>query len=182
MSDLAHPVAAALLASEGVERRAQARLRALELARHATWLSQAIEHHRAIESALEALHGAADLPGRRQARRWLATLVTGHALAEEAVLYPAMALDEQALQATRAYAAHGDVKIELAALECLDPEGDAWRFKVERLRDDLQHHFYLEESTWFPALACLGEPALHVRLDTRLRQEFERYLGVDVIA
>jgi hypothetical protein len=58
------------------------------------WLSQAIDHHEEIEAAFASVKAAASAFDRVAEQVALALLLTGHSLAEEAVLYRAMALHD----------------------------------------------------------------------------------------
>ena len=106
-------------------------------------------------------------------------MLTGHSMAEEAVLYPAMALGDQQAHATAAYTEQSGAKINLAALEELDPMSQDYLDKLEHVRGAVQHHVYEEESTWFPALARTGDGVLQARLSSRYIEEFDRYMGAD---
>ncbi|HEX7688999.1 MAG TPA: hemerythrin domain-containing protein [Burkholderiaceae bacterium] len=161
------------------EERTRTRHIARLLADDHPWLDEVIRHHVAIEDALDNVRLAADAPGRRHALRWLRTLLTGHFLAEETVLYPAMAQDGLRVHAVTAYADDSGTKIELAALETMDVRGPDFADKLERLRGELAWHLHEEETTWFPALCRAGGAAFHGRLTGRFVAEFERYMGVD---
>jgi iron-sulfur cluster repair protein YtfE (RIC family) len=161
------------------EERVRTRRIAHLLADDHPWLGEVIRHHLAIEDAIDGVALAADAAGRRHALRWLRTLMTGHFIAEEAVLYPAMAQDGQRVHAVTAYADHGGMKIELAALETMDARGPDFADKLERLRGELAWHLHEEESAWFPALCRAGDAAFRARLAERFVAEFDRYMGVD---
>ena len=106
---------------ESDEERRSARSRARQAANEAPWFGRVLDHHQQIEAAFAAVKDAGDANGRRRAQKWLGTFLTGHSLAEEAVLYPAMALGDQKGHATAAYSEQSGAKINLAALETLDP-------------------------------------------------------------
>jgi hemerythrin superfamily protein len=172
-------VIAAVTPPESQEERDRARAKAREASRASPWLARVLEHHQQIESAFAAVKDAGDANGRRRAQKWLATLLTGHSLAEEAVLYPAMALDDQKGHATAAYTEQSGAKINLAALETLDPMSQDYLDKLEHVRGAVAHHVYEEEDEWFPALAREGDATLQARLSARYSEEFERYMGPD---
>jgi iron-sulfur cluster repair protein YtfE (RIC family) len=161
------------------EERTRTRHIALLLAEDHPWFDEVIRQHVALEDAVDNVALAADAAGRRHALRWLRTLLTGHFLAEEAVLYPAMAQDGQRVHAVTAYADDAGMKIELAALEAMDARGPDFADKLERLRGELAWHLHEEESSWFPALCRAGDATLHGRLTDRFLAEFDRYMGVD---
>jgi len=172
-------VIAAVTPLESEEERQSARAQARLAANDAPWLGRVLEHHQQIEAAFAAVKDAGDANGRRRAQQWLSTLLTGHSLAEEAVLYPAMALGDQKAHATAAYTEQSGAKINLAALETLDPLSQDYLDKLEHVRGAVAHHVYEEESKWFPALAAEGGAAMQTRLSARYTEEFERYMGAD---
>ena len=172
-------VIAAVTPLESEEERQSARTQARQAANEAPWLARVLEHHQQIEAAFAAVKAAADASGRRSAQRWLGTLLTGHSLAEEAVLYPAMALGDQKGHATAAYTEQSGAKINLAALETLEPMSQDYLDKLEHVRGAVAHHVYEEESKWFPKLATEGGSALQMRLAARYTEEFDRYMGAD---
>jgi len=172
-------VIAAVTPPESQEERQKARAEARAVAQHSPWLARVLEHHERIEAAFAAVRQAGDATGRRQAQRWLGTLLTGHSLAEEAVLYPAMALGDQKAHATAAYTEQSGAKINLAALETLDPMSQDYLDKLEHVRGAVAHHVYEEESNWFPKLARDADAGSQARLAARYTEEFERYMGAD---
>jgi hemerythrin superfamily protein len=172
-------VIAAVTPTESQQDRDNARAQARAAANDSPWLQRVLQHHQEIESAFAAVKDAADANGRRRAQKWLGTLLTGHSMAEEAVLYPAMALSDQKAHATAAYTEQSGAKVNLAALEEMDPMGQDYLDKLEHVRTAVAHHVYEEESDWFPALARQGDTVLQARLSTRYSEEFDRYMGAD---
>jgi hypothetical protein len=160
------------------EERGKARAKARVLARDCPWLAEVLQHHVAIEQAFAAVRSAQDASQRRAAQRWLATLLTGHSAAEEAVLYPAIASGEQKQHSMSAYAEQSGAKVNLAALETLDPMSPDYLAKLEHLRKAVAHHVYEEEADWYPGLARHGA-ADKARLSARFEEEFCRYMGPD---
>jgi hypothetical protein len=172
-------VVAAVTPIESDEERRSTRATARQAANEAPWLGRVLDHHQQIEAAFAAVKDAGDANGRRRAQKWLGTLLTGHSLAEEAVLYPAMALGDQKGPATAAYSEQSGAKINLAGLETLDPMSQEYLDKLEHVRGAVAHHVYEEESMWFPALASKGGAPLQMRLSARYTEEFDRYMGAD---
>ena len=172
-------VIAAVTPLESEEERQSARTRARATAVNAPWLVRVLEHHQQIEAAFAAVRDAGDASGRRHAQKWLGTLLTGHSIAEEAVIYPAMALGDQKGHATAAYTEQSGAKINLAGLETLDPMSQDYLDKLEHVRGAVAHHVYEEESKWFSELAQSGGEALQARLSARYSEEFDRYMGAD---
>ena len=172
-------VVAAITPTESEDQRRSAREKASTAAANRDWLRLVLSHHRAVEDAFAQLRVASDANGRRRAQHWLATLLNGHSMAEEAVLYPAMALTDQKAHATAAYTEQSGAKINLGALETLDPMSQDYLDKFEHVRGAVLHHMYEEESDWFLELARRDDMAMHSRLGARYVEEFNRYMGPD---
>jgi hemerythrin superfamily protein len=170
------------LASE--EKRAGARREAEQLAREHPWLAQIVAHHKAIERGFADALAASSAEARRRAMKELARLNTGHSIAEEVTIYPALVEFNGAIggkvQAAIAYEEQQMAKIQQAMLEQLDPMSDEWREKLEHIRSAVQQHVYEEESHRFADLAKGLPPAESARLSRRYAEEFERYCGAQM--
>jgi hemerythrin superfamily protein len=161
------------------EKRAEARRKAEELGRSNQWLAQIIAHHKAIEQCFADALSATDADSRRHAMKELARLNTGHSIAEEVTIYPALVEYNGMLggkvQAAIAYEEQQMTKIQQAMLEKLDPMSGEWRAKLEHIKSAVQQHVYEEESHRFAELAEAISPAEAARLSRRYAEEFERY-------
>jgi hemerythrin superfamily protein len=161
------------------EKRAEARRKAEELGRTNQWLAQIIAHHKAIEQCFADALSATDADSRRHAMKELARLNTGHSIAEEVTIYPALVEYNGMLggkvQAAIAYEEQQMTKIQQAMLEKLDPMSEEWRAKLEHIKSAVQQHVYEEESHRFAELAEAISPAEAARLSRRYAEEFERY-------
>jgi hemerythrin superfamily protein len=161
------------------EKRAEARRKAEELGRSNQWLAQIIAHHKAIEQCFADALSATDADSRRHAMKELARLNTGHSIAEEVTIYPALVEYNGMLggkvQAAIAYEEQQMTKIQQALLEKLDPMSEEWRAKLEHIKSAVQQHVYEEESHRFAELAEAISPAEAARLSRRYAEEFERY-------
>jgi hemerythrin superfamily protein len=159
--------------------RARAREKALSVAEPGSWLAQVIHHHQQIEAAFEHVKTAQSHDSRRSAQKRLALLLTGHAIAEETVLYPAMASHGEKARTELAYQEQSAAKGETAALDELDPLSEDFDDKLEHIRGAVAHHVYEEEGTWFPKLLESATPETKARLTRRYKEEFNRYMGKD---
>ena len=136
-----------------------------------------IDQHEQLERAFAAVRQAPTSDEQRGAQKTLAVLLTGHSIAEETVLYPAMALGDQKGHSTAAYTEQSAAKVQAAALEALEPLSDDYHAKLEHLRAAVSHHMFEEESKWFYELANSGDSAFQMRLSRRFDEEFQRYAG-----
>jgi hemerythrin superfamily protein len=159
------------------DERMEARAKARTLSKGQGWLALVIDHHEQIEGAFAAVAAAPSATTRRAAQKELAVLLTGHSIAEEAVLYPAMALSDQKGHAGEAYTEQSAAKVQAAALDDLDPMSQDYLDKLEHLRAAVAHHVYEEESAWFPKLRAIGDAAKQTYLTKHYREEFDRYVG-----
>ncbi|MFZ5729379.1 MAG: hemerythrin domain-containing protein, partial [Pseudomonadota bacterium] len=126
-----------------------------------------------IRSAFEEARSAADPAGRVAASKRLALVLNGHALAEELVLYPALAKEGDKGRAGIAYSEQTTAKMQMAELERIDPAKEAWLDKLEHIRGAILHHIWEEENSWFPRIKAEYEDQAF--LDRRFREEFDRY-------
>lgn len=143
------------------------------------WLSLALEHHDQIRSAFVVALQTPPGGGRISALKGLAMVLNGHSLAEEVVLYPALAdLDED--QAKTAYDEQTEAKIQMARLEKTDPRSEDWGVLLEEVQGAVLAHMAEEETTWFVELKQSDEN--QAKLTARYKEEFERYTRTGSIA
>jgi hemerythrin superfamily protein len=168
---------AAITPPESDAARAKARAKAEAAAKPGDWLSQILDHHREIEARFADLKAATSADARRAAQQELALVLTGHAIAEEAAIYPALAADKQVGHAELAYQEQAAAKMEMGLLERLDPMSEDYLDKLEHIRGAVAHHVYSEEGIWFLELAEDIDSAEQALITTRYSEEFERYTG-----
>lgn len=159
------------------EERQAARAAARTLSGGSGWLAQVLDHHEQVEAAFVAVKDASAPTSRRAAQKKLATLLTGHSIAEETVLYPAMALTDQKSHSGEAYTEQSAAKVQTAALDDLDPMSEDYLDKLEHLRAAVAHHVFEEEHKWFPMLRKVEDATFQARLTKRYGEEFSRYMG-----
>jgi hemerythrin superfamily protein len=170
-------VIAAVTPPESEEARVDARQKARALAGDNDWLSQVISHHEQIEAAFAKVKSAADASAQRAAEKQLATLLTGHSVAEEAVLYPALVKADEKGHSTMAYTEQSAAKVQMGLLEDLEPMTRDYLDKLEHIRGAVAHHVYEEEGTWFPELRENLPATAQAKLTFRYLEEFNRYIG-----
>ena len=157
---------------------ARAQLRAS--AGTAGWTALVCDHHDQIDAAFAAVLGARTAADQRAAQKRLAVLLTGHSLAEEAVLYPAMALSDQKTHSATAYTQQSAAKVQLAALDDLEPLSQDYTDKLQHLWAAVVHHVHEEETEWFPKLRDACDASRHAKLTQRYREEATAYLGAEL--
>lgn len=173
-------VIAAVTPPESDNARREAREKALSVAVEGDWLSMVLEHHENIEAAFAAVKEATTAPSQVAAQKKLATLLTGHSVAEEAVLYPALADAGEKGHATMAFTEQSAAKLQMALLEKLPPLSEDYLDKLEHIRGAVAHHVYEEENNWFLDLKDKVPLVEQDRLTARYLEEFSRYVGSTV--
>lgn len=168
---------AAITPPESDEARADARRQAESLAAPGGWLALVLDHHRQLESSFAAVKAAQDAGSRRAEEKKLGILLTGHANAEETVIYPAMVANGEQGGATMAYSEQAAAKTQMAMLEKLEPMSQDYLDKLEHIRGAVAHHMYEEEGTWFAKLSQDALQGDQAEITKRYTEEFERYVG-----
>jgi hypothetical protein len=159
------------------EKREKAHARARAEALPGGWLSHILDQHEAIAQEFSEVKAAPEGRTRRLAERRLATLLTGHSIAEEAVVYPALAQVHEQGHAHKAYTEQAAAKIQLAALETLDPMSEDYLEKLGRLENAVMHHVFEEENEWLLELQTRSTTTENERITLRFQEEFDRYMG-----
>jgi hypothetical protein len=174
-------VLAAVMPVENSRDRIHARARARSAAEPGDWLSMLLDHHVQIDGAFKAVAYTTDASTRVAATRELASLLIAHAVAEENVIYPALARIGERGHAELAYGEQSDAKLQLGLLEYLTPMSQEYLDKVEALRETVLHHVYDEESKWFLELKARLPVDEQELLGMRYQQEFERHMDEGVL-
>jgi hemerythrin superfamily protein len=165
----------AITPPESEEKRAEATRKAREAAGEGDWLALALEHHDLIREAFEVCCQAEAAEDRLMAMKRLALVLNGHSLAEEIVLYPAMAKAGEKGSAGLAYTEQTTAKMQMAELERIAPSTPEWLDKVRHIRGAVLHHMYEEEDHWFIRLK--QDYPDQAFLTRRYLEEFKRYTG-----
>jgi hypothetical protein len=171
---------AAVTPPESDQARREARAKAMNAAMPGDWLSTALQQHLQLEAAFATVREAVDVESRVLAQRQLGVLLTGHAIAEEAVLYPALAIAGEKGHAGMGYTEQATVKTQMAELEALPPMTQDFLDKLEHIRGAVAHHMYEEEGTWFLEIKEKVPSVDQDKLTKRFAEEFERYTHEDV--
>ena len=112
----------------------------------------------------------------------LGVVLTGHMIAEENAIYPAMATATSKGDADHAYTEQATVKMEMAKLEMLDPISDEFLAKLEEIRVAVAHHMIEEEGDWFPELASTMPVAEQQTMAKNYTDAYSRFVGDEVPA
>ena len=174
-------IVAAVTPPESQAARMQVRAKAHATANPGDWLSMVLEHHEGIEAAFAAVKSAASANAQVAAQKKLAIMLTGHANAEEAAIYPALAAAGEKGHATTAYTEQAAAKIQMGLLERLTPMTSDYLDKLEHIREAVSHHMYEEEGNWFIDLKSKVTVAEQSQIAFRYEEEFSRYVGTNTV-
>jgi hypothetical protein len=161
------------------EKRAEAHAKARAAAEPGDWLSQVLDHHEEIDAAFAAVKAATTPATRRSAEKTLGALLTGHSMAEEAVIYPTLAQAGKQGHANTAYTEQAAAKQQMAALEVMDPMSEDYLDKLGHLEGAVKTHVFQEESDWFIDMKEKAPADAQAHATARYREEAGRYFDGD---
>ena len=98
-------------------------------------------------------------------------------MAEEAVIYPALAQAGKQGHANTAYTEQVAAKQQMAALEMMDPMSEDYLDKLGHLEGAVKTHVYQEESDWFIDMKREAPAEAQAHATARYKEEAERYFG-----
>lgn len=161
------------------EKRAEAHAKARAAAEPGDWLSLVLDHHEEIDAAFAAVKAATSAGARRAAEKKLGALLTGHSMAEEAVIYPTLAQAGKHGHANTAYTEQAAAKQQMAALEVMDPMSEDYLDKLGHLEGAVKTHVFQEESDWFVDMKEKAPADAQAHATARYREEAGRYFKGD---
>lgn len=172
-------IAAKVTPAASEDDRREARDKVKRMMNDEPWLRMIVAQHEAIERHFDEARNASDASGRVDAMKALETELTGHATAEEAIVYPVVSEDSGKTHAGMAYEEHAMTKVNLAKLERIDPNSREWMEKLDHIEGAVRQHIYQEENEWLPDLVHKSSPRDKEVLNRRFAEEYERYMGPD---
>lgn len=167
-------IAAALAPAATDEQRAEAREQLSRLADREDFARDILDQHRQIEALFA--RARAESGAQAQATIYeLAVLLNGHSMAEEAVVYPLVSKHSSKAHAGMAYEEHAMTKVQLAALQRLEPRSEEWVEKLDHIESAVQQHVYQEESSWLPDIIRNAPIDERERLSMEYRDYYARF-------
>lgn len=146
-------------------------------ARGGDWLAMVKAHHLLVEKTFAALTDSTDkLFSRRQRmQRTLAYQLTAHSVAEENVLYPALARMGMLTESDKLYLDQAHAKVMNAELELTNVKDEGvWLEKVTALQAAvLKHAKQDEEATYYPQLQAKLDAQANAELTMAYMREFK---------
>ena len=166
-------IAAAIAPAATDEQCKEARRKLEQLAASEPFAQDILEQHRQIEALFQKARIASGL-GAQEAVEELAILLSAHSMAEEAVVYPEISDHSGKAHASMAYEEHAMAKVQLAALQKLDPDTKEWHEKLDHVESAVQQHVYQEEGSWLPDVIRYAPVSERQRMSTEYREYFGR--------
>jgi len=166
-------IAAALAPAATDEQRIEARKRLEQMARGEPFAEEILAQHRAIEGLFADARQNSG-PDAQAIVHGLAVLLNAHAMAEEAVIYPEVSQNSGKAHAGMAYEEHAMTKVQLAALQELQPGSQEWHEKLDHIESAVQQHVYQEESSWLPDVIRYAPVEARQRMSAKFTEYFGR--------
>ncbi len=139
------------------------------------WFDMVKAHHMLIAQNLDQILATSDdqVIERMRLQKHLGYLLTAHSVAEENVLYPAVARMGMTADSDRLYKEQSQAKVVNADLGMSPAGTSAWRDHVSALRTAILHHAKVEEEAdIFPRLMQSAGPELNAKLTQSYQQQF----------
>ncbi len=141
--------------------------------------------HKKVKDLFKEFEGMQDKQNsaekKKEIVRQICQELTLHALAEEAIVYPAArkAIKDEDLM-DEADVEHAGAKELIAQLETMNPEESHYNAKVTVLREYIEHHVKEEESEMFPKLQKSGVDRKEMAEElTHFKAEHEEEIKTD---
>ena len=142
------------------------------------WMAMVQAHHAMIDATFKDLLATRDnqVAQRKAQQMKLAYLLTAHSVAEENVLYPALAMHGLKPGSDKLYHDQAQAKVLNAELEMAADKGNAaWLDKVRTLQAAvLQHAKQDEEGDLYPKLMQASSREENAMMTAAYRREFAR--------
>lgn len=140
------------------------------------WLQMVRTHHALLAKTFESILAARDRTylARDLRHRTLSHELTAHSVAEENVLYPALARSGMLSESDRLYLDQAHAKVTNAEIMLLtEQQESAWFDKVRELQAMvMKHALQDEEASVYPALKAKLDAATNQRLTLLYAREF----------
>lgn len=166
-------IAAAIAPAATDEQRVEARRQLEQLAASEPFAQDILDQHRQIEALFQKARAESGM-NAQEAVEELAVFLNAHSMAEEAVVYPEISDHSGKAHAGMAFEEHALTKIQLAALQKLEPDSKDWHEKLDHIESAVQQHVYQEEGSWLPDVIRYAPMAERQRMNTEYREYFER--------
>ena len=143
------------------------------------WMAQVKAQHAAIDREFQMIKATRDseMPKRMQHFKMLATLLTGHSIAEEVALYPGIAMNGDTAGSDRLYMEQQHAKVMVAELDNMPKSGPNFMPRLTALESAIKAHVAEEEGDLYPKLMRQASADMNQKMSMDFRKEFSRYMG-----
>lgn len=142
-----------------------------------SWLDMVKTHHALVSKTMDGMLDAGNKTfyNRDVMQKALSYQLTAHSVAEENVLYPAIARQGVVSTADQLYLDQAHAKVMNAELDLIAEQNEgAWFDRLRSLqRAVIRHAKGDEEANVYPALAAKLDPATNAWLSAMYQQQFE---------
>lgn len=144
-----------------------------------SWMDQVMAQHRMVDQLFAKLKATRDRDrGERTALlKTLAESLTAHSIAEETVLYPAIAMMNQTAKSDELYIEQSHAKVILAELDNMPKEGPEFLSRLGALEAAIKAHVADEEGNVYPRLMQTASPAQNAKMSDDFRKHFTKYVA-----
>ena len=142
------------------------------------WMDQVKAQHRAVDRLFMAIKATRDdqVPRRTALLKQLADALTAHSVAEETVLYPAIALMNNVPKSDELYMEQSHAKVMLNELDNMPKRGPEFLTRITALEAAIKEHVADEEGVAYPRLMQTASPAQNAKMSADFRMHFNKYL------
>jgi len=143
------------------------------------WMAQVLAQHREIDRHFQLVKAARTDGERMQHFRMLASLLSGHSLAEEVALYPGLYIQGEESDSKQAYDEQSLAKVLTARIDnamAMGRRDEALKL-VGQLETAVKAHVAHEEKEWYPALMKKANAQMNAKMTADFRREFTKYMA-----
>jgi hemerythrin superfamily protein len=142
------------------------------------WMAQVRAQHREIDRHFQLVKTAKTDADRTSHFRMLASLLSGHSLAEEVALYPGLFIQGEESDSKEAYDEQSMAKVLTARIDnamAMGRRDEAMKL-VGQLETAVKAHVAHEEKEWYPALMKKATAQMNAKMTADFRREFTKYM------
>jgi len=143
------------------------------------WMAQVRAQHRETDRHFQLVKTARTDAERMSHFRMLASLLSGHSLAEEVALYPGLFMQGDEADSKEAYDEQSMAKVLTARIDnamAMGRRDEAMKL-VAQLEAAVKAHVAHEEKEWYPALQKKATAQMNAKMTADFRREFTKYMA-----
>lgn len=142
------------------------------------WMQQVRAQHREIDRHFAMLKNTRDRDAgmRDMHLKQLATVLTGHSIAEEVALYPGVAITGDRPGSDKLYMDQQHAKVMVAEIDAMPRMGPMFMERLTALEAAIKAHVAEEETQKYPQLMRTATREMNLKMTADFRREFTRYM------